>query len=175
MINCIVQTLPFVTALDMMCALQAKCQELVKHKNDKLCSQVIANHKLYSPDTVLLHDIALCDGAGRDMGVFQAKYQELLNHKNDKLYSCDTVLLHDVALGDGTGCDACVFQAKYQELVNELLEQHSLSEHKDRLLSAFTELTPPNLPLSITRQNKIAFRGLFDKFMNTVWGFLCVR
>ena len=68
-----------------------------------------------------------------------------------------------------------VLQAKYQELVNQLLEQHSMSEHKDRLLRAFTELTPNDLPLSITRQNKIAFRGLFDKFMNTVWGFLCVR
>ncbi|XP_076466305.1 exportin-4-like isoform X2 [Babylonia areolata] len=69
----------------------------------------------------------------------------------------------------------CCHQAKYQELVNQLLEQHSASEHKDRLLSAFTELTPSSLPLLITRQNKIAFRSLFDKFMNTVWGFLCVR
>ncbi|KAL8573475.1 hypothetical protein ACOMHN_047746 [Nucella lapillus] len=69
----------------------------------------------------------------------------------------------------------CCHQTRYQELVNQLLEQHSTSEHKDRLLSAFTELTPPSLPLVISRQNKITFRSLFDKFMNTVWGFLCVR
>ena len=67
-------------ALDMMCAFQAKYQERVNHKNYKLYSQVIANDKLYSPDTVLLHDIALCDGTGCDACVFQAKYQELVNH-----------------------------------------------------------------------------------------------
>ena len=140
-------------------------QELLNHKNDKL----------HSYNVILLHDIALCDGAGYDMCVFQNKYQELLNHTKKNLDSYNVILLHNIALCDGAGHDVCVFQAKYQELVNQLLEQHSLSEHKDRLLSAFTELTPPNLPLSITRQNKIAFRGLFDKFMNTVWGFLCVR
>ena len=68
------------TALDVMCAFQAKYQELVNHKNDKLYSQVIPNHKLYSPDTVLLHDIALCDSTGCDACMFPAKYQELLNH-----------------------------------------------------------------------------------------------
>ncbi|KAK7107901.1 hypothetical protein V1264_015733 [Littorina saxatilis] len=69
----------------------------------------------------------------------------------------------------------CCHPAKYQELVNQLLEQHGAAEYKDRLLSAFRELTPPTLPLSITRQNKITFRSLFEKFMNNVWGFLCVR
>ena len=36
------------------------------------------------------------------MCAFQAKYQELMNHKNDKLYS------PDIALCDGTGHDVCI-------------------------------------------------------------------
>ena len=68
---------------------QAKYEELVNHKNDKLYSQ----------------DSALCDGTGRDVCMFQAKYQELANHKKDDLYSYNVVLLHDIALWDGAGCD----------------------------------------------------------------------
>lgn len=67
------------------------------------------------------------------------------------------------------------FQEKYQFLVNQLLEQHVSSEHKQRLLEAFTSLTPASLQMNITRQNKIVFRHNFDSFIINVRGFLCVR
>ncbi|KAH9500213.1 Exportin-4 [Bulinus truncatus] len=71
-------------------------------------------------------------------------------------------------------CLICCNQELYKDLVNQLIQVQP-EEYKNRLLQAFNELTPQTLQLSITRQNKIAFRTNFDVFLNNVRGFLCVR
>ncbi|XP_005108222.1 exportin-4 [Aplysia californica] len=71
-------------------------------------------------------------------------------------------------------CLICCNQELYKNLVNELIQMQP-EEYQSRLLQAFNELTPPTLPLSISRQNKITFRSSFDSFLVNVKGFLCVR
>ncbi|ELU09303.1 hypothetical protein CAPTEDRAFT_151878 [Capitella teleta] len=69
----------------------------------------------------------------------------------------------------------CCHQELYQKLVGELLTQQSNSESHQRLLKAFTELTPPSLQLNIQRSFKNQFRENFELFLVNVRGFLCIK
>ncbi|RUS87296.1 hypothetical protein EGW08_004976 [Elysia chlorotica] len=68
----------------------------------------------------------------------------------------------------------CCNQDLYRDLVNELIQSQP-DEYKQRLLVAFTQLTPPALNMHIARNSKVTFRANFDVFLNSVRGFLCVR
>ncbi|GAB1608778.1 exportin-4-like [Argonauta hians] len=75
-------------------------------------------------------------------------------------------------------CLVCCHKEKYSELVGELLQQHEPEErggHKERLLCAFSQLTPDTLKLSVSRHNKIAFLHNFEQFLINVRGILCVK
>lgn len=67
----------------------------------------------------------------------------------------------------------CCHQEQYKILVNELLQEQADNYH--RLAEAFNHLTPTDLQLVINRPNRLMFMKNFDKFLNEVRGFLCVR
>ena len=60
-------------------------------------------------------------------------------------------------------------------LVETLVAGQNNSEHKERLLAAFKKLTPPTLPLSLTRRHKIQFRRNLEEFLTAVKGFMCIK
>jgi len=67
----------------------------------------------------------------------------------------------------------CLYEDSYQELV-QILVQSQEDSNKQRLLTAFTELTV-NTPLTAERIHRIRFRDTFDKFIVNVRGFLFVK
>ncbi|XP_061176526.1 exportin-4-like [Saccostrea echinata] len=72
-------------------------------------------------------------------------------------------------------CLICCHQDGYRELVNQLLQHQTDPQYRERLLEAFTNLTPPSLNMTINRTSKIAFMSNFGNFLINVRGFLCVK
>ena len=66
-------------------------------------------------------------------------------------------------------------QPLYKSLVTDLLNQQTDRGNYDRLAKAFSELTPPDVELTLDRRSKIQFNNKFDKFLTEVRSFLCVR
>ena len=59
--------------------------------------------------------------------------------------------------------------------MESLVAGQNNNEYKQRLLVAFKKLTPPTLPLSLTRRHKIQFRRNLEEFLTAVKGFMCVK
>ncbi|XP_074663144.1 exportin-4-like [Tubulanus polymorphus] len=69
----------------------------------------------------------------------------------------------------------CCHQEKFQLLVNELLNMQQDESTRQRILTAFQHISPPNIKYLNNRQNKIAFLQGFEKFLVDVRGFLCIK
>ena len=66
------------------------------------------------------------------------------------------------------------FQDTYRELVEYLIQAQADPSNRERLSSAFSDLTL-NIPFTADRINRIKFRDNFDKFIVVVRGFLLVK
>ncbi|CAM1154707.1 Uncharacterised protein g11366 [Pycnogonum litorale] len=68
----------------------------------------------------------------------------------------------------------CCFQADYKELVEQLLQQQTDDIYRQRLTTAFNDLTN-GVELKTNRQNRLLFRDKFEKFIVEVQGILCIK
>jgi len=59
--------------------------------------------------------------------------------------------------------------------VESLVASQTNDGYKERLIEAFKKLTPPTLPLSLSRRHKIQFRRNFEEFLTAVKGFMCIK
>ena len=66
-------------------------------------------------------------------------------------------------------------QEKYEQYVRELISHQTEAVAQQRLLEAFSALTPASLPLTPERRHRIQFLSNFDHFLINVRGFLCVK
>ncbi|KAJ8027477.1 Exportin-4 [Holothuria leucospilota] len=64
---------------------------------------------------------------------------------------------------------------KYSIIVNTILSGQSDPVIYQRLVEAFNELTPPNMHLTLNRQEKFKFQKRLEKFLLNVRSFLTIR
>ena len=66
----------------------------------------------------------------------------------------------------------CVYQEEYMALAQRLLTYQKNSAVAERLRTAFSELTPATLKLSMEKSSVTAFRKNLEKFLLEIKGFL---
>jgi hypothetical protein len=67
----------------------------------------------------------------------------------------------------------CSQKESYMPLANTLITNQTDPQNQTRLVEAFSNLTPPSLPLDGKRTSKLTFRKNLEQFLPFVKGFMC--